>query len=198
VNTAVIPAFDPVRTAVEALARLPGDVQARESLCRAIYPFITPIVLTKTRRTQLPAEEIEDIVQEALLALYQHVILCVETGDLSGPVGEMDFRRVIYRTADAVAARERRRRIRARRLSPASLRTDENVLETVVRSDMISNVIAQLGSNERRLIDLWSRGCTHRETAGELRMTENSVRQAVSRILQRLRTCVCEPGFNRT
>jgi RNA polymerase sigma-70 factor (ECF subfamily) len=161
-------------------AAMAGDAAAYRLFLAAVTPYLRTIVRSRCRSWSALDGEIEDIVQEVLLAVH----LKRGTWDPSRPVGPWIAAIARNKLIDAL-------RRRGRQISVPI----EDVVETLRAEEQddrpmtheVNNLLAKLKENQREIVRSISiDGASVRDTADRLKMSEGAVRVALHRALQTL------------
>lgn len=169
-------------------AAMAGDTLAYHRFLKAITPYLRSIARRRCDQFGAPASEVEDVVQEVLLAVH----LKRGTWDISRPVGPWLSAIVRNKLIDSL-------RRRGRQVSVPI----EDVMETLeaVRQDDgadqvdVDRMVESLRDPQREIVRSISLGGAGiRETAERLHMTEGAVRVALHRALKGLATLYRSDG----
>jgi RNA polymerase sigma-70 factor (ECF subfamily) len=161
-------------------ASISGDAESYRRLLEEVSPVIRAAALQACRRYSTFSPDIEDIVQEALLAIHlkRHTW---RTGEAVGAWVEAIARNKLI---DSLRRRNRRVEIDIDTL-PAEL--PEETSGEIASSRDVSFLLAKLSQRDRQIIHLVSiEGRSMRETGMQLNMSEGATRVALHRALKRL------------
>jgi len=168
----------------EALMRqaTAGDGAAYRRLLASLTPALRAIVRRNCGRIGLDAGEAEDVVQETLLAIH----LKRDTWEPDRPIGPWIMTIARNKLVDA--------RRRKGSVSTAPIEDFVDILSVAAGSvdeDLdrldLDRLIARLGDRDRALVRaLAIEGCSVRDTAARLNMSEGAVRVALHRAVKRL------------
>jgi RNA polymerase sigma-70 factor (ECF subfamily) len=157
-----------------------GDAGAYRRFLVSVTPYLRAMARHRCRVDGASAWDAEDIVQEVLLTIH----LKRGTWDQSRPIGPWIAAIVRNKLIDAL--RRRGRHV----IVPI-----EDVIDTLGEEDRaesrshgeIDALLAQLNAQQREIVKSISiNGCSARETADRLHMTEGAVRVALHRALKML------------
>jgi len=162
-------------------AALAGDGQAYRRLLTALAPFLRGMALKACRRMGMPASELEDAVQETLLAIH----LKRHTWDPTKPL--TPWLAAIARNKVIDAARRRGRRVET------DIAAFEDFFvapggeeENLDRQDAL-RLLEKLSAKQREAVEAVSiRGQSPREAAAALGISEVALRVRVHRALKTL------------
>lgn len=163
-------------------AAMAGDTLAYHHFLKAVTPYLRSIARRRCDQLGAPSSEVEDVVQEVLLAIH----LKRGTWDISRPVGPWLSAIVRNKLVDSL-------RRRGRQVSVPI----EDVMETLeaTREDDagdhvdVDRMVDSLRDPQREIVRSISiGGAGIRETAERLQMTEGAVRVALHRALKMLAT----------
>jgi RNA polymerase sigma-70 factor (ECF subfamily) len=163
-------------------AAISGDAGAYRRFLVSVTPHLRAMARHRGRAAGAPEPEVEDIVQEVLLAIH----LKRGTWDQSRPIGPWIAAIVRNKLVDAL--RRRGRHV----IVPI-----EDVIDTLGAEDLADSVspgereidalLGQLRVQQREIVKSISmNGSSVRETADRLHMTEGAVRVALHRALKTL------------
>lgn len=162
------------------IAASEGDAGAYSRLLAAITPAIRSAALRTCRQYGAPTSDVEDVVQETLLAIH----LKRHTWRNGDPVGPWIRAIAKYKLIDALRRRTRRREIDIEDFVD-SLRSEE--CTELSSSGDVERLLAQLPARDQIIIRLVSiEGHSNREAGEKLGMSETAVRVALHRLLRRL------------
>ncbi len=157
-----------------------GDAGAYAQLLTVLTPAIRATALQTCRRYGASTSDIEDVVQEALLAIH----LKRHTWRNGDPVGPWVRAIAKYKLIDALRRRTRRKEVDIENFVedlPA-----ENNEESGTKGD-VERLLALLPSRDQMILRLVSiEGRSNREAGEILGMNETAVRVALHRSLKRL------------
>ena len=166
--------------AVLMRAGMAGDAISYRRFLILVTPHLRAVARAHQRSFHAPEGDIEDVVQEALLAVH----LKRGTWDKSRPIGPWLAAIVRNKLVDALRRRGRYLHVPI-----------EDVIETLhaeecpdgIGPSEMDGLLAQLKPRQRDIVRSISlSGCTVQETAGRFRMTEGAVRVALHRALKAL------------
>ncbi|SFM48065.1 RNA polymerase sigma-70 factor, ECF subfamily [Pleomorphomonas diazotrophica] len=161
-------------------AAMAGDTLAYHRFLKAVTPYLRSIARRRCDQFGAPASDVEDVVQEVLLAVH----LKRGTWDMSRPVGPWLSAIVRNKLVDSLRRRGRQVSVRI-----------EDVMETLeaTRQDEgadqvdVDRMVDSLRDPQREIVRSISLGGAGiRETAERLQMTEGAVRVALHRALKGL------------
>lgn len=161
-------------------AAIEGDKAAYERFLVAVTPYLRALAKRRCQQFRTPPGEVEDVVQEVLLAIH----LKRGTWDPTRPVGP--WLAIIVRNKMIDSLRRRGRHV--------TIPIDD-VVDTLVAVDQpdafavmdAERLVERLGHSQREIVRSVSiNGQGIRETAARLEMTEGAVRVALHRALKTL------------
>jgi RNA polymerase sigma-70 factor (ECF subfamily) len=161
-------------------ASISGDAESYRRLLEEVSPVIRAAALQACRRYSTFSSDIEDIVQEALLAVHlkRHTW---RTGEAVGAWVEAIARNKLI---DSLRRRNRRAEIDIDTL-PAEI--PEEASGEITNSRDVSLLLAKLSQRDQQIIHLVSiEGRSMREASTQLNMSEGATRVALHRALKRL------------
>jgi RNA polymerase sigma-70 factor (ECF subfamily) len=162
-----------------------GDAASYEWLLRDISRRLRPTVRGRARQLGLPADDVEDILQEVLIGLHT----MRRRWDESRPFLPWLHAILRYKLTDAVRRRARERRIRV------DLSTEEwnAIVDEAAERDgalmggALEQALGALPAGQRHVVESVAiDGTSVRETATELRVSEGAIRMTMHRALKRL------------
>jgi RNA polymerase sigma-70 factor (ECF subfamily) len=157
-----------------------GDAGAYRCLLRDLAPLLRGMARRGFSRCGLGAEDVEDVVQETLLALH----LKRHTWDESKPL--LPWVRAIVHNKLVDNLRRRGRRVHVPVDDISETLADESQPDAMNGVDA-ERILARLKGRERAIVLAISvEGASARQVADRLGMTEGSVRVALHRALQSL------------
>ncbi|WP_264599015.1 sigma-70 family RNA polymerase sigma factor [Rhodoblastus acidophilus] len=165
-------------------AALAGDNQAYKRLLTALAPFLRKIALRACARTGMSASEVEDAIQETLLAVH----LKRHTWDPTQPLAP--WLAAIARNKVIDAARRRGRRVETD-IAPfediLAAPDETEILERELDRQEALRLLDQLSPKQREAIEAVSiRGQSLRDAAAALGVKEGALRVSVHRGLKSL------------
>lgn len=161
-------------------AAIAGDADAYRRFLTSMTPHLRALARRRCRAAGVSDGDVEDIVQEVLLAIH----LKRGTWDQSRPLGPWIAAIVRNKLIDALRRRGRHVTVPI-----------EDVIDTLpaeeraegASSGEIDGLLAQLNVRQREIVKSISiNGSSVRETAGRLNMSEGAVRVALHRALKTL------------
>ena len=165
-----------------------GDAAAYQSFLRLLVPMLRKSVRRSLARCRAPDVDVEDIVQEILLAVHLKRQTWIETA----PVAPWLFTIARHKTIDALRRRGRRHEV------PVEDFADVLEAETSEPDLATANVdrhLATLPDGQRKVVQkLAVDGRSIAETAADLEMTPGAVRVALHRGLARLTAKLSQGG----
>jgi len=161
-------------------AAMAGDTQAYHRFLKAVTPYLRSIAKRRCERYGAPPGEVEDVVQEVLLAIH----LKRGTWDISRPIAPWLSSIVRNKLIDSL-------RRRGRHVSIPIEDVMETLEATPRRDDAepldVDRMVESLRDPQREIVRSISLGGAGvRETAERLQMTEGAVRVALHRALKGL------------
>jgi RNA polymerase sigma-70 factor (ECF subfamily) len=170
-------------------ALLPGRAATLQAAQRDVLSFYdqhAPALLRYARSFGLAEDAAEDVVQDAFVALFRHVVLDRPRHNLTG---------WLFRVTRNLALKARRRGG-----APASDRFTDLLLERLVdpaatpeeqmafdqRSRRLRSVVRALSPRDRQCVYLRSEGLSYRDIARALGMSLGGVAKALARAVTRL------------
>ncbi len=161
---------------------LDGDSGAYRSLFNSLTPFLRATTRRKGARIGVRQEEVEDIVQETLLALH----LKRHTWDVERPIGP--WIAAIARNKLIDARRRQGNKVTLPIEDVADFLPTEADCDPTQRGD-VERLLAQLTAKQRDLVQSLSiEGRSVEETARRLNMEKGAVRVALHRAIKALAT----------
>jgi RNA polymerase sigma-70 factor (ECF subfamily) len=170
------------------LPRRAATLQAAQRDVLSFYDQHAPALLRYARSFGLTEEAAEDVVQDAFVALFRHVVLDRPRHNLTG---------WLFRVTRNLSLKYRRRSgapptdlftdlLLERLVDPAD--TPEEQLAFDQRSRRLYAVVRALSPRDRQCVYLRSEGLSYREIASALGMSLGGVAKALTRALARLST----------
>jgi RNA polymerase sigma-70 factor, ECF subfamily len=170
-------------------AVLPGRAASFQIAQRdvlSLYDEHAPSLLRYARGFGLTEDAAEDVVQDAFVALFRHLVLDRPRHNLAG---------WLFRVTRNLSLKQRRRRGAAvadlvadvpleRLVDPAD--TPEEQLAFDQRSRRLQSVVRALRPRDRQCVYLRSEGLSYRQIAGALGMSLGGVAKSLARALARL------------
>jgi RNA polymerase sigma-70 factor (ECF subfamily) len=157
-----------------------GDASAYSRLLAGITPVIRSTALRTCRRYGAPTGDVEDVVQETLLAIH----LKRHTWRNGDPVGPWIRAIAKYKLIDALRKRTRRQEIDIADFVD-SLRAEEEADPSSAGD--VERLLVHLQARDQTIVRLVSiEGCSSRDVSEKLGMNETAVRVALHRSLKRL------------
>jgi RNA polymerase sigma-70 factor, ECF subfamily len=170
-------------------AVLPGraaSLQAAQRDVLSLYDEHAPSLLRYARAFGLTEDAAEDVVQDAFVALFRHLVLDRPRHNLAG---------WLFRVTRNLSLKQRRRRGAAladlvsdvpleRLVDPAD--TPEEQLAFDRRSRRLRSVVRALTPRDRQCVYLRSEGLSYRQIAGALGMSLGGVAKSLARAVARL------------
>ncbi|MCM5555616.1 sigma-70 family RNA polymerase sigma factor [Pleomorphomonas sp. NRK KF1] len=161
-------------------AAMAGDTMAYHRFLKAVTPYLRSIASRRCAQYGAPPSEVEDVVQEVLLAVH----LKRGTWDVSRPVGPWLSSIVRNKLIDSLRRRGRH----------VSIPIDDvmETLEAIPQAEAgesidVDRMVESLRDPQREIVRSISLGGAGiRETAERLQMTEGAVRVALHRALKGL------------
>ncbi|MGA8170555.1 MAG: sigma-70 family RNA polymerase sigma factor [Methylocystis sp.] len=161
-------------------AAIGGDAAAYRGFLASLAPVLRASIRGKCIRLGLDGGEAEDIVQETLLAIH----LKRQTWDVDRPIGPWIM--TIARNKLIDARRRRGSRVTLPVDEFADILAAEGGDAATDRGDL-DRLLGKLGEREQSLVrSLSIEGCSVRETAERLDMSEGAVRVALHRAIKAL------------
>jgi RNA polymerase sigma-70 factor (ECF subfamily) len=161
-------------------ASLAGDESAYRQFLVSIAPHLRAVARSRCRNAGVPEGDVEDVVQEALLAIH----LKRGTWDPSRPIVPWVAAITRNKLIDVLRRRGRHISVPIENVID-SLRAEDRTAELSARN--IDALLDHLKPQQREIVRLISlKGRSIRETADALRMTEGAVRVALHRALKAL------------
>ena len=167
------------------LPRRSATLQAAQRDVLSFYDQHAPALLRYARSFGLTEEAAEDVVQDAFVALFRHVVLDRPRHNLTG---------WLFRVTRNLSLRQRRSGAPAtdlftdllleRLVDPAD--TPEEQLAFDQRSRRLCAVVRALSPRDRQCVYLRSEGLAYREIASALGLSLGGVAKALTRALARL------------
>jgi RNA polymerase sigma-70 factor (ECF subfamily) len=169
---------------LEALSGAPDDVEAS---VLALFDRSAPSLLRYAASFGLNADETEDIVQDAFLALFRHLHLGRARTNLTGWLFQVTHNLALKRRQQTI----RLARTRSAGEIPFESRHDPalNPEERLLRDERrrrLRAVFNALPDRERRCLFLRAEGLTYRDIAKALSVSLGSVSKALTRAVSRL------------
>ena len=162
-------------------AAMTGDTQAYHRFLKAVTPYLRSIAKRRCERYGAPPGEVEDVVQEVLLAIH----LKRGTWDISRPIAPWLSSIVRNKLIDSLRRRGRHVNVPLDDVSDI-LEAQNGAHEAADRLDT-ETVLARLKDPQRDIVHSISlEGAGIRETAARLKMTEVAVRVSLHRALKSL------------
>lgn len=160
---------------------LAGDKQAYQRFLSGVTPHLRALTRRRIASFAGPSSDIEDVVQEVLLAIH----LKRHTWDATRPLGPWLSAIVRNKLIDAFRRRGRHVNVPIEDVMD-TLEADEAADETVSRMDA-EHMLARLKDPQRDIVRSISlNGAGIRETAQRLMMSEGAVRVSLHRALKTL------------
>ena len=161
-------------------AALDGDERAYRRLLESLASHLRAAVRGSCARAGLASADVEDVVQETLLAIH----LKKHTWDRSRSAGPWITAIVRYKLIDSIRRRGGREQIQIDELE--AILPAEEADENSDRQDA-QRVLASLGERQRQIVQYIAiDGCSMREAGEKLNMNEGAVRVALHRALKKL------------
>jgi RNA polymerase sigma-70 factor (ECF subfamily) len=169
-----------------------GDRRAYGALLRAAVPVLR--ARARARWHAASAADIEDIVQETLLALHRALALY----DPARPAAPFLFGILKLRGAEVLRSRLRHAR-RERPIEEADVTSDRFAVnpeqETYADRTAVRTALARLAPRDREILEMLKlRQMSLREVAGATGMSVTAVKVASFRAVRRLRAAMKPPG----
>ena len=162
-------------------ASIDGDAASYRELLESLAAVLRETVRRGCERARIGNSEVEDIVQEILLAIH----LKRHTWRREDPIGAWIFAICRNKLVDALRRRGRRAEVAIDQLIdtlPAAEQADANMDALDV-----GRMLEHLGPRQREIVDAISiAGQSVRETAERLKMSEGAVRVSLHRALKAL------------
>jgi RNA polymerase sigma factor (sigma-70 family) len=163
-------------------AGMAGDATAYRRFLVSATPYLRAIAQSRLRDFRAVDTELEDIVQEVLLAVH----LKRGTWDQSRPISPWLAAIVRNKLIDALRRRGRYASVPLEDVMDILPAQDQ--LDGQISRD-IDTLLERLNSRQRDIVrSISMKGCSVRETASRLQMTEGAVRVALHRALKALAT----------
>jgi RNA polymerase sigma factor (sigma-70 family) len=157
-----------------------GDTAAYHRFLKAVTPHLRAMACSRCDRFGAPRSEAEDVVQEVLLAIHTKR----GTWDPARPIGPWISTIVRNKLIDALRRRGRHVSVPIENVIDV-LEAEEQADPLVYRD--VERMLEKLKEPQRGIVRSISLdGCSIRDTADRLRMTEGAVRVALHRALKAL------------
>lgn len=161
-------------------AAMAGDADAYRQFLASVAPHVRAVARSRCRSLGAPEGEVEDVVQEVLLAIH----LKRGTWDQSRPIGPWVAAITRHKLIDVLRRRGRHISVPIEAVAD-SLRAEDRTPALSTRD--IDTLLGHLKAQQREIVRSISLdGNSIRETAERLRMTEGAVRVALHRALKAL------------
>jgi RNA polymerase sigma-70 factor (ECF subfamily) len=161
-------------------AAMAGDADAYRRLLVSVVPHIRAVARSRCRSLGVPEAEVEDVVQEVLLAIH----LKRGTWDQSRSIGPWIAAITRNKLIDVLRRRGRHVSVPIEDVVE-SLGSEDRVPELSTRE--VDTLLGHLKAQQRDIVRSISLdGNSIRETAARLRMTEGAVRVALHRAIKAL------------